>query len=433
MSVLPQENERIRVIWTDLMGIARGVVIPNKHFDSIAEHGAGSANAEIELSLNRTIPSDSKYGPQHGNVQAIPDLDSSLPIEWEKGTSAIFCDLKNPDGSVFELCSRSLLKDVVNKFEKEDYGIHIGVEIEFSLIRETDGGYVPFNNLSSNSIDGIEDASTYINKITELMVSSGYDILGVHQEGQPGQYEFNIAHQDPVSIADGIMYFRHLIKSVSHSENVRSTLMPRPHEGEEANGMHFHVSIMNNNTNENIFNGDANDSDLGISEDARGFIGGILRHMKPLTAICAPTVNSYKRLIPGLWAPINITWGPDNRSTVIRIPQERGSNTRIELRVPDTTCNPYLGISANLLAGLEGLRDGVDPGKPTTDNAYHQEFEQLPRTLWSALDHLEDSRFLKENMNEGFVDEYIKLKRDEFNRYQNSITNWEREEYIGEF
>ena len=155
--------------------------------------------------------------------------------------------------------------------------------------------------------------------------------------------------------------------------------------------------------------------------------------MKALTAICAPTVNSYKRLLPGIWAPVNIAWGPDNRSTVLRLPPELGSATRIEHRVPDSACNPYLGIAASYAAGLDGIRNEIDPGEPTIRNAYEEEYESLPRTLWEALDHLEDDKVIADALGSTLVEEFIQLKRDEFNRSMNHVSEWEHDEYLDEF
>jgi len=199
--------------------------------------------------------------------------------------------------------------------------------------------------------------------------------------------------------ADGITFFRNVVKAVSERHGLKASLMPRPYTGEDANGMYVHLSLRDEDESENRLASDTGDlqfpagklpaGESGLSEDARYFIGGLLDHMKALTAICAPTVNSYKRLVPGVWAPTSIAWGPDNRSTVLRIPPELGAATRIEQRVPDTSSDPYLAMAATPAAGLDGIRNETDPGEPTTENAHDQDYEGLPRTLWDALNHLE--------------------------------------------
>lgn len=424
------EFHTVRAVWTDLNGVLRGAAIPGDRFERVRETGIASASAEIELSFDRTIPEASKYGPEHGNVVAVPDTDPPTPLEWRDGVGMSFCTLEDPDGSAFDLCSRSALRRVRDAFETEGYDVNVGVEIEFSLLeRSDDGSYVPFNDRSSNAIDGVEDATEQIREWIEAMEVAGYEVLAVHQEGQPGQYEVNLGHDDPVTIADGVVLFKHVIKSISRTHGLAATLMPRPHEGEEANGLHVHTSLVTTDSSENAFAGGSSDP-LELSETARHFVGGNLAHAEPLTAICAPTVNSYKRLVPGLWAPVNVAWGPDNRSTVVRIPPERGPATRIEQRVPDTSCNPYLAIAGTLAAGLDGLRERTDPGEPTTENAYHQDFDRLPRTLWGALDHLEECDVLRDALGEDLVAEFITVKRDEFDRYQNAVTSWERDEYL---
>jgi glutamine synthetase len=218
--------------------------------------------------------------------------------------------------------------------------------------------------------------------------------------------------------------------------------MPRPHTGEDANGLHFHLSLWDLEESENVFRSDDDDirfpagkhpPGAGLSETGRHFVGGLLDHMQALTAICAPTVNSYKRLLPGIWAPVNVAWGPDNRSTVLRLPPELGSATRIEHRVPDSACNPYLGLAASLAAGLDGIRNETDPGAPTTGNAYEESYDRLPRTLWAALEHLEADNVLTEALGPALVESFVRLKRDEFDRSMDQVSAWEREEYLDEF
>ncbi|WP_049986552.1 glutamine synthetase family protein [Halobellus rufus] len=438
------EYDSVRLVWTDLNGVARGITVPGEEAAHALEEGVGFANGVAELTLEPGLLDDPHYGAEGGDMMAIPDPSSVVPVEWADDTAAVFTSLSNVDGSPFDLCARGALEKVLAELESEGYRALAGVETEFSLLSpDGDGGWVPYNDRCSYDLDAIDMGSDLISAWRSAMETAGYDVLGVHQESQPGQYEVNIEYDDALTTADGIAFFRHMVKSITRDHGHKASMMPRPHSGEDANGLHFHLSLWDLEESENQFASDTGGmrfpagkhpaGDSGISEEARHFIGGLLEHMKALTAICAPTVNSYKRLIPGIWAPVNIAWGPDNRSTVLRLPPELGPATRIEHRVPDSSCNPYLGMAASLAAGLDGIRREIDPGEPTLKNAYEEDYERLPRTLWSALDHLEDDDVLAELLGESLIDSFVTLKREEFNRSMDHISSWEREEYLDEF
>ncbi|WP_336361379.1 glutamine synthetase family protein [Haladaptatus sp. ZSTT2] len=433
----------VRLVWTDLNGVARGISLPKAEYEHATDEGVGFANGVAELTLEPGLLDDPKYGPESGDMMAVPDEESLKPVSWEENTAMVFSDLTRVDGAQLDLCSRGVLKNVIDELEAEGYTPLAGIETEFSLMVETEDGLEPFNTRCSYDMDAVDQARSQFEDWREAMAAAGYEVTGAHQESQPGQYEVNIKYDDPLTAADGVMFFRHMLKAISRRHGLKATMMPRPYSGEDANGMHFHLSLWDSTVEENQFAAAENNLDFpagqhpaegaGISDDARYFIGGLLDHMKALTAICAPTVNSYKRLIPGIWAPSSIAWGPDNRSTVLRIPPELGSASRIEHRVPDTSINPYLAMAATLAAGLDGIKNETDPGEPTTKNAYNEDYETLPRTLWGALQHLEQDEVLRDALGDDLVTEFIKIKRDEFDRYQNHVTSWERDEYVDEF
>jgi glutamine synthetase len=434
--------DSIRLFWTDINGVARGISLPTDQFNHAVEDGVGFANGIAELTLKPGLLDDPKYGPESGDMMAVADPDSLMPVDWRNGEAVVFSDLTTVDGQPIDVCSRSALRRVLGELEEEGYIPYVGVETEFSLLRSVEGEWSPFNTRCSYDMSAVDQAAEHFSKWTAAMDAAGYNVLGIHQESQPGQYEVNLEYDDALTTADGIMFFRHMITSIARQHDLKASLMPRPHSGEDANGMHLHLSLWDTAGERNLFGSDDGDIEFpagkhpenaGISDDARYFIGGLLDHMKALTAICAPTVNSYKRLLPGIWAPVNIAWGPDNRSTVLRIPPELGQATRIEHRVPDTASNPYLALAATLAAGLDGIRNETDPGAPTLQNAYKQDYESLPRTLWAALNHLEASEVLTDALGESLVTEFVKIKRDEFNRYQDQVTSWECEEYLNEF
>ena len=437
------EYDNVRVVWTDLNGVARGVTIPGSRAEHALDEGIGFANGVAELTLEPGLLDNPRYGAEGGDMLAVPDPESVMPVAWVDDTATVFADLTTVDGSQFDLCARGALRGVLDDLDDEGYRAMAGVESEFSVLSpDGDDGWEPYNDRCSYDLDAIDQASDLLGEWRSAMETAGYEMLGAHQESQPGQYEVNIAYDDALATADGIVFFRHMLKSVTRAHGHKASLMPRPHTGEDANGLHFHLSLWDRAGEENQFRSDDDDiafpagkhpAGSGLSETGRHFVGGLLDHMKALTAVCAPTVNSYKRLLPGIWAPVNIAWGPDNRSTVLRLPPELGSATRIEHRVPDSACNPYLGLAATLAAGLDGIRNETDPGDPTLKNAYEESYERLPRTLWAALDHLEADDVLVDALGPALVDSFVKLKRDEFDRSMDQVSAWEREEYLNEF
>ncbi len=438
-NVSSDELDRIRLVWTDLNGIPRGTELPADEYAHALEDGVGFANSVVEFTLEPGLVQDPLHPPQAGDMLAYPDDESLVPLAWDDGVGMVCSDLADVSGADQRLCTRSLLRRVVGEYEELGYTPMVGMEPEFSLL--TDAG-APINDRTSYDIDALDRASALVGAYIDAMETAGYAVGGVHQESQPGQYEMNIEYDDPVTTADGIVLFRHMLKSVSRRHGYTATMMPRPHSGEDANGMHFHLSLWDASAETNRFAGSdrrlefpagQRPADGGLSSDALHFIGGLIEHMEALTAVCNPTVNSYKRLIPGLWAPCNTAWGPDNRSTSLRVPPELGAATRVEFRSPDAAANPYLALAATLAAGLDGIRNDIEPPAPTTGNAYEETGSRLPRTLWAAVDRLDDDDVLRETLGEPLVDQYVRIKREEFDRSQHHVSEWERDEYRDEF
>ncbi|SIS19146.1 glutamine synthetase family protein [Natronorubrum thiooxidans] len=396
------------------------------------------------MTLEPGLLENPSYGPESGDVVAVPDATPPTPVGWRNGVGLAFADLRHVDGTPFDLCSRSVLNRVTDTLEAAGYVPQVGIELEFSLLRPTeDGSFEPFNDRSSYDMDAIDQAADLIEDWTETMGVAGFDVTCIHQESQPGQYEITFEHGDPVEIADGVIFFRQMLKSVSRRYRLKASMMPVPYTGADANGMHVHLSLWDTALEMNTFAAETNNLQFpsgtypadgaGLSAVARHAIAGPLEHANALTAICAPTVNSYRRLRPGSWAPTSIAWGPDNRSTVLRIPPHLGAGTRLEFRLPDTSCNPYLALAVILAAGGDGIEDRLEPPEPTTGNAQRGRHERLPQTLWAALDRLEADGLLSRELGETLLESFVKLKRNEFGRYQEAVSEWERETYLDAF
>jgi len=438
------EYERVRLFWTDLNGVARGISLPGSEYEDAVEEGVGFANGVAELTLEPGLLDEPRYGAEGGDMMAVADPDSLREVSWAEDTAAVFTDLTNVDHSPFDLCARGALRRVIEDLQREGLHPFAGIEAEFSVLQpDGDGDWEPYNTRCSYDMNAVDMADDLVRAWSDAMETAGSSVLGVHQESQPGQYEVNIEYDDALTTADSLVFFRHAAKAIARDRGYKTSFMPRPYSGEDANGLHFHLSLWDEAGEENLFASETGDlqfpagkhpaGESGLSETAHHFVGGLLDHMQGLTAICAPTVNSYRRLLPGIWAPVNVAWGPDNRSTILRVPPELGPAARIEHRVPDSACNPYLGLAATFAAGLDGIRNETDPGEPTLANAYEEDYDSLPRTLWAALDELEADDVLIEALGEPLVEEFLKLKRDEFDRYMDSVTEWEREVYLDEF
>lgn len=433
--------DRLRLSWTDLNGVSRGVSLPADRYESALNDGVGFANSVAEFTLEPGLVADPAYPAEGGNMVAYPDDDSAVPLAWTEDVGLVFADLADVSGAAQPLCTRSLLGRVVETCRDRGFHPMVGVEPEFSVLASPDG-YDPFNDRSSYDLDALDRATDMIADWTAAMETAGYSVLGVHQESQPGQYELNLAYDDPVTTADGVMLLRHALDALSRRHDRGVTMMPRPHSGEDANGMHLHLSLWDRDGDRNLFAGSdrylefptgQHPDGAGLSSELLQFLGGIVDHLPGLTAVCNPTVNSYKRLVPGIWAPCNTAWGPDNRSVNLRIPPELGDATRIEFRSPDAAVNPYLALAATLAAGLDGLRNGTAPPDPTSGNAYREDHDRLPRTLPAALDELAADDVLREALGETLVEQYLEIKREEFDRYQHHVSDWERAEYGDEF
>jgi glutamine synthetase len=434
--------ERVRLTWTDLNGVSRGVSVPAERYGSVLEEGVGFANSVAEFTLEPGLVADPAYPAEGGDMVASPDDGSVLPLAWDDGVGLAFADLADVSGAEQPLCTRSLLRRVVD--DCRDHGLQpmVGVEPEFSVLASPADDYRPFNDRTSYDLDALAQASGLIRDWTGAMEAAGYSVLGVHQESQPGQYELNLAYDDPVTTADGVMFLRHALRAVSRQHDRGVTMMPRPHSGEDANGMHLHLSLWDLAGEQNRFAGTDRRLEFptgqhperaGLSAVAVHFVGGLVAHLPGLTAVCNPTVNSYKRLVPGIWAPCNTAWGPDNRSVNLRVPPELGDATRIEFRSPDAAVNPYLALAATLAAGLDGVENEIEPPEPTTGNAYEEDHDRLPRTLPAALDELAADEVLRDALGETLVEQYLQIKREEFDRYQHHVSDWERAEYGDEF
>jgi len=368
-----------------------------------------------------------------------PDYSTFTINPWEedKDVARITCDVYNPDGSPFDGCPRNNLKKVLEEVEEMGYSTNFGPEVEFFLFFRNEEGEATTKTHGRGGyfdllpVDLGEEARRDMVIVLEKL---GFEIEASHHEVAPGQHEIDFRYCDALTAADRIMTLKLTGKTIALKHNLHVTFMPKPVFGINGSGMHTHISLLKNG--KNVFYDPKGKCEL--SKEALYFIGGLLRHAKGFTAITNPLVNSYKRLTPGYEAPVYIAWSERNRSPLIRVPAARGEGARAELRSPDPSCNPYLAFAVILKAGIDGIKNQINPGEPVSQNIYTMSkeekkslgIESLPSTLEEALLELDKDEVVKSALTDHILENYIEAKREEWEDYRIQVHQWELDRYL---
>lgn len=430
--MVKEENVRfIRLQFTDLLGVIKNVEIPIGQLEKALENKMMFDGSSIE-GFVRIEESD---------MYLFPDLDTWVIFPWtsEKGKVArLICDIYSPDGTPFDGDPRGILKRVLK--EMEDLGFtdfNIGPEPEFFLFKNDEKGEP---TLELNDKGGYFDlAPTDLGEncrrdIVLELEDMGFEIEASHHEVAPGQHEIDFKYADAVSTCDNIQTFKLAVKTIARKHGLHATFMAKPLFGVNGSGMHANMSLFKDG--ENVFY-DAN-SETGLSETAMHFLAGILKHAQDFTAITNPTVNSYKRLVPGYEAPCYVAWSMQNRSPLIRIPASRGISTRIEVRSVDPTANPYLAMAVLLAAGLDGIKNKLNAPKPIDRNIYVMDKDEreaegikdLPATLKEALTLFSKNEVLTKALGAHATEHFVEAKEIEWDMFRTQVHPWEREQYM---
>jgi len=377
---------------------------------------------------------------QESDMYLRPDLDSFAIFPWRPRPGAVarlICDVYTPRGEPFPGCPRYILRKVIKEAADMGFSLEAGPEPEFFLFQLGEKGEPTTITNDQGSYfdlapsDQGEDARRDIVLHLEEM---GFSVESSHHEVAPGQHEIDFKYAPALKTADNIGTFRLVTKIVAKKHGLHATFMPKPMHGIAGSGMHIHQSLCKNG--ENVFF-DPESKD-GLSDIARYYTGGILRHARGFTAITNPLINSYKRLVSGFEAPIYVSWSEANRSALIRIPAARGNGTRLELRNPDPSANPYLALAVTLKSGLEGIREKIDPGPQTFNNIFTMTQEEkrkcgiqeLPRSLEEALNCLEQDELVCSALGDHVLERFIDAKRIEIAQYREVVHDWERDRYL---
>lgn len=425
-----EDVEFIRLQFVDIFGNLKNVAI---------------TASQLEKALNNQIMFDGSsiegfVRIEESDMYLYPDLDTLAIFPWrpQQGKVArLICDVYRPNGIPFEGDPRYVLKRAIAEAAKLGYTFMVGPECEFFLFH-TDENMLPttityekagYFDMGPNDF-GENARRDMVLNLEEL----GFEIEASHHECAPAQHEIDFKYGEALKTADDIMTFKLTVKTIARRHGLHASFMPKPKFGEAGSGMHINMSLMKDGRN--IF-ADENNA-LGLSKEAYFFIGGIMKHIKGMTAITNPIVNSYKRLVPGYEAPVYIAWSGINRSPLIRIPASRGNGTRVELRCADPAANPYLALAVCLRAGLDGIVNHIEPPKSVDRNIYEMtEAERkmlgigsLPDTLTEAVAEMEADPFIADALGEHVFQKYTEAKREEWNRYRSQVTEWEINEYL---
>jgi glutamine synthetase len=427
--------------FVDLYARPSAKLVPAANLDDLVADGAGFAGfAAGEIGQ---VPSDP-------DIAAIPDLTSFTPVPWQPNLARFACDV-TVEGEEWPYCPRTILRRVLARAREQGFELKMGLELEYFLVEQREDGSIAvadrYDTLEKPCYDmaGLTRRYDFLTTVSRYCNELGWGNYANDHEDANGQFEQNFTYDDALTSCDRAIFFRYMVHTLAEQHGMLATFMPKPFTHLTGNGCHFHMSLWRDG--QNLFLDESDPRGLGLSELAYRFIGGLKAHARAASAVTAPTVNSYKRLKVGTtlsgstWSPVWISYGYNNRTQMLRIP----GPGRIEDRTIDGSCNPYLAAAAVLASGLDGIERSLDAGEPNAENLYAIPYDELtarglrtlPTNLLDATLELEQDEVLRAALGRGrdedYVDYYVRVKRDEWNRYHEQVTPWEIREYLTRF
>ncbi|MGH7417137.1 MAG: type I glutamate--ammonia ligase [Candidatus Rokuibacteriota bacterium] len=437
LAELRQRKVRFLLLqFTDLLGVNKAVEVPATRFERALAGEVLFDGSALE-GFARVAEADALL---------LPDLDSFCVFPWspaagpEGAVARLICDIRYPDGRPFEGCPRTALKRQAERAARQGLTPRVGCEVEFFIFEQDERGRPTTRTLDAGSyfdlvsVDRGEQARRAVVAALEEMKLAAETS---HHEVAHGQHEIDLGSTDPLALADQLATLRFVARNVGLQHGLAATFMPKPLDGRNGSGMHTHHALFKGGRNAFF---DAKGPEQ-LSALGRWYIGGLLRHARGYCAVTNPLVNSYKRLIPGYEAPVNVSWSTQNVSPLIRVPAERGESMRCENRLPDPSANPYLALAVQLAAGLDGIAQRTDPGDPVNKNISRMSYRErrkfriddLPRDLHEALDFLEKDPVIRDALGEHIYERYLDAKREEWQGYLGKVSEWELERYLGQY
>ena len=425
-----EDVEFIRLQFTDIFGTLKNVAVTTSQLERVLNNEIMFDGASIE-GFARVEQSD---------MFLRPDLDTFAIFPWrpQQGKVARFlCDIYRPDGTPFAGDPRHVLKRTVQEAAEMGYQMDVGPECEFFLFHTDDEGNpttITHEKAGYFDVGPLDLGENARRDMILTLEDMGFVVEASHHEDAPAQHEIDFHYDEALKTADDIMTFKLAVKTIAKRHGLYASLMPKPKTGVNGSGMHINMSLARDGVNVFYDGQDCNH----LSKEGYWFIGGIMKHIAAITAIANPLVNSYKRLVPGYEAPVYIAWSMRNRSPLIRIPAQTGTTQRIELRSPDSATNPYLAIAVCLAAGLDGIRNQIEPPASVEGNIFAMSEEErekagikyLPTSLAEAIDGLEQDALIREVLGEHISRKYIEAKKEEWKEYCAAVSSWEIDRYL---
>lgn len=426
-------SNHLWVVYTDYHGRMAGRDVPYDRVSRVQERGTNFAKANFNFTIQDVQVPHPHFGADSGDVLAIPDADSVVDLPFQDGAAISFATLHDDTGTVWEGCPRAALKRAVAALAEAGLSARVAFEPEFYLFTEVER--LPITGAGMYTIDGLNDGMEFVRRLAEALPSMGVELEQIGKEYGQGQYEANISPDRPVQAADDLFLLRLAVRGIAKQIGQHATFMPKPSPDAAGSGLHIHVSLQDTSSDDDRTADPVHSS--GLSETARSFMAGWLEHAEALTALGAPTPNSYKRLQPASWAPAHICWGIGNRAALARVPGS-GNRARLEFRAGDNTASPFLYLAALIWAGLDGMRRGLDPGEPMSADIGHLDVAEisrrgvrfLPRDAGSAFDAFERDETLREGLGSLIHTEFLRVKRNELAAYNVQVNDWERAAYF---
>lgn len=426
--------------YVDIHGVAKGKFVPIDHFEDFA---SGS-----ELYTGYALDGLGQR-PNDDEISSLPDTNHIIQLPWQPEVAWMPAD-NTFKGEPYEVNTRVALKKVLAEAEEMGFSVNLGIECEVFVVKETEGGGIEIPDQNDHldkacyDVKRFMDRYTWLDKVSTSINDLGWDLYSLDQEDATSQFEFDFKYADALTMCDRYIFFRMMAKQYAAEEGLLATFMPKPFADKTGSGAHFNLSLADSKTGENLFKDENDPRGLGLSELGYQFSAGILKHGPALCATFAPTVNSYKRLVrKGLmsyysWAPVFNSYGSNNRTNSLRVPMGGG---RIESRNADASCNPYLAATLMLAAGLQGIKEQLDPGDAQEDNLYElspaqleeRGISELPRTLHEAVEAFAADPFVEEVLGSTLRDEFIRYKSEEWRQYHQRVSEWEIDHYARRF
>lgn len=434
LSMVKENNIKfVRLQFSDIFGVLKNVAITEKQLQKALDGELMFDGSSI----------DGFVRIEESDMYLRPDIDSWAAFPWRAVDGAVarfICDVHRADGTAFEGDPRVILRKVLEEAKGMGYTMNVGPECEFFLFHTDERGVPTLETHDQAGYFDLTPVDLGENARRDMVLAleeMGFEIEASHHEVAPGQHEIDFKYSAALTAADQIQTFKFVVRTIAQRHGLHATFMPKPIFGINGSGMHVNQSLFKDGKNA-FFDPEGK---LGLSQDAYYYMGGLMKHAKAIAAITNPTVNSYKRLVPGYEAPVYIAWSAQNRSPLIRVPAKRGVSTRLEMRNPDPACNPYLAIAVMLKAGLDGIKNKIDPPHAVDCNIYEMTpgekkelgIESLPASLEEAVYELKNDPVIIDALGNHTMARFIEAKEMEWDDYRTKITKWEIDQYLTKF